>query len=358
MRVRRRMAGAAGASVLVLMAVGCGGPAATPGPGASAERVTPAEPLPMVSAARAATWTGTDHTARPLRLKPTRLARGHPSDLAHIRLDDDLKGMVPYYLTVSYTNTGKAAVSQVYPERNFSLTGVDGKAGEQLSLFRTDPLATGNGLPPECQEAGKATLAAGETSAVCQIFMLPKGLKPGNVSYKDDGGDTLLWQIGGALQGAHGVLPAHRPADAVTTDSDRRTATVLATPKSVRPGSPADLSRYDLDADQKKLVPYFVTVVYRNTGTQDLLPSLNDSLTLTGVSGQRARKMIFLDIGGPGVPHCPEAVPHKMLKPGATVTECTVHMLPKGDPPASLTFQGSGDGAQPVTWRAAADDPQ
>ncbi|MFF2805672.1 hypothetical protein ACFVT2_00555 [Streptomyces sp. NPDC058000] len=350
------MAGAAGASVLMLLAVGCGGaPGGKASPGAS-PAVVPAKPLPMVSAARTGTWTGSDHKAHPLRLKPTRLALGHPSDLAHIRLDDDLKGLVPYYLTVSYTNTGKDAVSQLSPQRNFSLNGVDGQAGQQVSLFRTDPLATSNGLPPECQESGKAELAAGETAAFCQIFMLPKGLKPGNVSYKDDGGDTLLWQVGGAQQGARGVLPAHQPADAVTTDSDRRTATVLATPKRVRTGSLADLSRFDLNADQKKLVPYYVTVEYRNTGKQDLLPSLNDSLVLSGASGQQARKMLLLDIGGPGVSQCPEAVPDKMLKPGATVTACTIHMLPKGDPPASLTFQGSGDGAQPVTWRAAADD--
>ncbi|MGV4930035.1 hypothetical protein [Streptomyces sp. BHT-5-2] len=356
MRGRGRIASAMGAGALMLLAVGCGGASgAKAKPGAS-PAVVPAKPLPMESAARTGTWTGSDHKAHPLRLKPTRLAAGHPSDLAHIRLDDNLKGLVPYYLTVSYTNTGKGTVSELYPERNFSVNGVDGQAGEQLSLFRTNPLATGNGLPPECQESGKATLAAGETSAVCQIFMLPKGLKPGNVSYKDDGGGTLLWQIGGAQQGAAGVLPPHQPADVVTTDSDRRTATALATPKNIRTGSLDDLSRFDLRAEEKQLVPYYVTVVYRNTGRYDLLPSLNDSLTLTGVSGRQAQKMTLLDIGGPGVPQCPESVPHKMLKPGATVTECTIHMLPKGDPPASLTFEGSGDGARPVSWRATADD--
>ncbi|WP_234430662.1 hypothetical protein [Streptomyces sp. NRRL F-4489] len=355
MRVRRRMAGAAGASLLMLLAVGCAGASGgAPKPGAS-ETVRPAEPLPMESAARAATWTGTDHKTHPLRLKPTRLALGHPSDLAHIRLDDDLKGMVPYYLTVSYTNTGKETADNLYPERNFTVSGTDGQAGEQVSLFRSNPLATGSGLPPECQEAGKAKLAPGETTAVCQIFMLPKGQKPSIVSYKDDGGDTLLWQIAGTQTGAAGVLPAHKPADAVTTDSDRRTATVLATPKSVRTGSLADLSRFDLSAEQKKLVPYYVTVEYRNTGTYDLLPSLNDNLVLTSASGQQVRKMLLLDIGGPGVPQCPDAVPDKMVKPGASVTECTIHMLPKGDPPASLTFQGDGDGARPVTWRATAD---
>ncbi|MFE7312760.1 hypothetical protein ACFU7T_06575 [Streptomyces sp. NPDC057555] len=345
-----------GASALMLLAVGCGGPSGgTARPGASPTAV-PATSLLMESAVRAGTWTGTDHKVHPLRLKPTRLALGHPPDLAHIRLDDNLKGMVPYYLTVSYTNTGKSTVSGLDPERNFSLNGVDGQAGRQLSLFRSNPLATGNGLPPECQEAGRTELAAGETSVFCGIFMLPKGRQPGNVSYKDDGGDTLLWQIGGPQKGTPGVLPAHRPADAVTTDSERRTATVLATPKSVRTGSPADLRRFDLSAEQKRLVPYYVTVEYRNTGSYDLLPDLNDSLVLKGASGAQARKMLLLDIGGPGVPQCPEAVPHKMVKPGATVTECTIHLLSKGDLPAALTFQGSGDGARPVTWQARADD--
>ncbi|MGD3106519.1 hypothetical protein [Streptomyces sp. YGL11-2] len=353
--MRRGMVGAAGVSVLLLLAAGCGGTSGgKAAPGAS-PAVVPAKPLPMESAARAATWTDTDHKPYPLQLKPTRLARGDQSDLAHIRLDSGLKGKVPYYLTFSYTNTGKETEKGLYPERNFSVTGADGQAGQQVSLFRTNPLATDSGLPPECREPGKAQLAAGETTAECVIFMLSKGQKPANVSYKDDGGDTLLWQIGGTQGGAAGVLPANKPADAATTDSERHTVTVLATPKSVRAGSLDDLSRFDLNADQKKLIPYYVTVEYKNTGKYDLLPSMNDSLTLTTVSGQQARKMILLDIGGPGVAQCPEATPDKMVKPGATVTECTIHMLPKGDPPASLTFRGNGDGAQPVTWRAIPD---
>ncbi|MFG2397566.1 hypothetical protein [Streptomyces lydicus] len=349
-----RLAGAAGMGALLLLAVGCAGGDTGRKPGA-AESVTPARPLPMKPTPRRATWTGSDHTAHPLRLTPTRLARGSDSDLSHIRLDDDLKGMVPYYLTFSYTNTGKATVKNLSPERNFSVNAADGQAAQAVSLFRTDPLATDSGLPPECRESGTSELAAGATSAICQIFMLPRSRPPATVSYKDDGGDTLMWQVGGAKGGADGVLAPDVPADGITTDSRDRPVSLRITPKGVRTGSLADLSRFDLDADQKKMIPFYVTMQYRNSGKYDVVPGMSDGVTLRTAGGRTVRKMTLLDIGGPGVAKCPEAVPYKMVKPNGVVTECSVHLLPKGDAPAAVVFTGAGAGSPSVTWRAQVD---
>ncbi|MFI0785218.1 hypothetical protein ACH4Q6_06425 [Streptomyces lydicus] len=349
-----RLAGAAGTSALLLLAVGCAGGDAGRQP-AAAESVTPAKPLPMKPTPRRATWTGTDHTAHPLRLTPTRLARGSDSDLSHIRLDGDLKGMVPYYLTFSYTNTGKGTVKNLSPERNFSVNGTDGQAAQAVSLFRSNPLATGSGLPPECRESGKSELAAGATAAICQIFMLPKSQQPATVSYKDDGGDTLMWQVGGAKGGPGGVLDPDMPADGITTDSRDRPVSLRITPKGVRTGSLADLSRFDLDADQKKMTPYYVTMQYRNSGKYDVLPSMSDGVTLRTTGGQTVQKMTLIDIGGPGVATCPAAVPDKMVKPNGVVTECSVHLLPKGDSPAAVVFTGDGHDSPSVTWRAQVD---
>ncbi|MGY5124066.1 hypothetical protein [Streptomyces nigrescens] len=353
-----RIAGAAGISALMLLAVGCaGGPGAGKAKPGASEAVTPAKPLPMKATPRPATWTDADHKAHRLRITPTRLARGSDSDLAHIQLDDDLKGMVPYYLTFSYTNTGKKTVSEVDPARNFSVNGADGQAAEQVSLFRSNPMATSSGLPPECRESGAAELAAGATAAICRIFMLPKDQRPATVSYKDDGGDTLIWQVGGGKGGASaGVLPAGKPADGITEDSRSRPIPLLITPKGVRAGSLADLSRFDLDADEKKLIPYYVTMQYRNRGKYDLLPSMSDGVALRTTGGRTVQKLTLIDIGGPGVGRCPDAVPHKMVKPGGTVTECSIHLLPKGDPPAAVVFSGEGAGSERVTWRASADD--
>ncbi|MGW7485728.1 hypothetical protein [Streptomyces sp. NPDC054786] len=356
MRVPIRIAGAASVGALMLLAVGCaGGPGAGKAKPGATEAVTPAEPLPMKATPRPATWTGTDHKAHQLRITPTRLARGSDSDLAHIQLDDEFKGMVPYYLTFSYTNTGKDTVSDVSPERNFSVNGADGQAAEQLSLFRSNPMATDSGLPPECRESGKARLAPGATAAICGIFMLPKGGQPATVSYKDDGGDTLIWRVGGGKGGASaGVLPVGKPADGITTDSRSRPVSLRITPKGVRTGSLADLSRFDLDADEKKLVPFYVTMEYRNSGKYDLLPSMSDGVALRTVGGRTVKKLTLIDIGGPGVSQCPEAVPHKMVKPNGTVTECSIHLLPKGDAPAAVLFDGEGEGSEPVTWQAPA----
>ncbi|MFD7104000.1 hypothetical protein [Streptomyces celluloflavus] len=358
-RVRRRITGAVGAGVVMLLAAGCAG-AATGGkasPGASAS-VVAAEPLPLPPTPRAVTWTDSDHKAHPLRVTPTRLARGDAANLEHVRLDDDLKGMVPYYLTFSYTNTGKAPVSGVDPTGNFSVNGADGRAGQPVSLFRTNPLATSSGQPEECRESGRARLAAGETAALCQIFMLPKDRKVATVSYKDDGGDTFLWDIDGAAAEGNtaGVLPAGRPADSVTQDTYDHAVPVHLTPKGVRTGSLADLDRFDLSAETKKMVPYYVTIEYRNTGKYDLLPSMKDGVVLRSAGGQEAKKMLLLDIGGPGVGRCPESVPHGMVRPQATVTECSIHLLPKGDRPVTVVFQGKGQGAQPVVWRATGGD--
>ncbi|MFI9051663.1 hypothetical protein [Streptomyces sp. NPDC053427] len=353
MRVRRGMAGAAGVGVFMLLAVGCGGASmsgkATP---KAPDAVHPAKPLPMQTTPQKATWTDSEDTSYPLRIAPTRLARGSDSDLKGVRLDDDLKGKVPYYFTFSYTNTGKGTVNRPSPARNISVNGADGQAAQQVSLFSGNPLATSSGMPRECREPGKTTLAPGDSATECEIFMMPKGAQPATVSYKDDGSDTLLWKVDGPKGGASGgVLPEGKPADGGTGDSSSRPVTLRITPKSVRTGSSADLSRFDLNADQKKLVPYYVTMQYRNTGKYDLLPSLNDKVLLRSAGGQEAKKLLLIDIGGPGVPQCPDAVPDKMVKPGATVTVCSIHMMAKGDPPVALVFQGEGHPS--VTWRAA-----
>ncbi|WP_432140338.1 hypothetical protein [Streptomyces sp. bgisy084] len=353
-----RIAGAVGVSTLMLLTAGCaGGPGAGKAQPGAPEAVTPAKPLPMKATPRPATWTDSDDTAHRLRITPTRLARGSDSDLVHIQLDDDLKGMVPYYLTFSYTNTGKKTVREVDPARNFSVNGADGQAAEQVSLFGSNPMATGSGEPPECRESGAAELAAGATAAICQIFMLPKEQRPATVSYKDDGGDTLIWQVGGGKGGASaGLLPAGKPADGSTEDARSRPVPLRITPKGVRTGSLADLSRFDLDADDKKLIPYYVTMQYRNSGTYDLLPSMSDGVTLRTTGGQTVQKLTLIDIGGPGVGRCPDAVPHQMVKPGGTVTECSIHLLPKGDTPAAVVFDGAGEGSEQLVWRASMDN--
>ncbi|MFI6088503.1 hypothetical protein [Streptomyces sp. NPDC051218] len=132
-----------------------------------------------------------------MKIAPKRIARGAAADLKDVQLDDDLKGTIPYYLTVSYTNTGSSALSEPTPQSNFTITLANGTPGKAISLWNSDTLATepSSPLPEDCDKGGPATLAPGDTTTACQLVMLPKG-EPATVAYTDDAGDTLLWKVG------------------------------------------------------------------------------------------------------------------------------------------------------------------
>ncbi|MGJ3560134.1 hypothetical protein ACR6C2_22215 [Streptomyces sp. INA 01156] len=126
---------------------------------------------------RKATWTDRN-TTHQLTLAPTRLARGTAADLDQVgNSAHDLKGMVPYYLTVTYTNTGSEALSGPDPENNFTVTLADGTPGRVFSLWNRNPLATESGfsLPDDCHEAGPAAVQSGAEATVCALVMLPEG---------------------------------------------------------------------------------------------------------------------------------------------------------------------------------------
>ncbi|MGW4239388.1 hypothetical protein ACWEJP_21645 [Streptomyces sp. NPDC004749] len=360
-RTSRALVAAAGVGALAVLATGCGGgTSASSGDGDSEQAGKrsgkPATPVAVASSPQAATWTDGDDKARPIELAPKSLARGSAADLAHVQLDDDMKGMVPYYLTFSVTNTGRGALDRPDPESGFAVVGADGRPGERLMLM-ANPLATGSGSPESCDKGVPATLAAGRTAEACQVFMLPKGQEPTAVSYTDDDAAPLIWKAGDGKSGASGgVLAAGASADSVWRNSDDRPVPVKITPKSVRAGDIADLSRFDLDEDEKELVPYYVTVEYRNTGEYDLYPGLQDDLELRSASGQPSRPLVLIDIGGPGVGECPDATPDEMVKPGATVTQCSIHLLARTDRPATFTLSGDDPKARPLTWTATVTD--
>lgn len=363
-RSRNRWTAAASATgALALLITGCGGNGSTDDNGKDTPGGTTASPaaahrLPLKSASHQTTWTGTGSKQGAFRLKLTAksLERGARADLSQVQLGEDLAGMVPYYLTVAYTNTGKTAITSPDPVSDTSVAGPDGQAAERLTVMRSDTLATGSGLPSQCDQPAPATLAPGDTAEVCQVFMLPKKTSPTTVAYSGDESGTILWRVGDGRKKdeSDGVLPAHKPVDSVWTDSDDRPVTVRVTPKSIRAGTIADLSRFKLDADQKKQIPYYVTVEYRNTGQHRLYPGLRDGVILTTAGGQPTPKLTLLDLGGDGVTQCPKAVPNEMVAPDHTVAVCSIHILPKGDRPATLTYRGEGSEPATFTWDATA----
>ncbi|MFF7648955.1 hypothetical protein ACFZCY_03660 [Streptomyces sp. NPDC007983] len=353
-----RMVGAVTvAGALALLATGCGGA----GGGGTADAAkkpdkassTPAPPLPMETAAKKATWTDRDRT-RQLKVAPERLVQGKESDLERVRLDGDVDGMVPFYLTVSYTNTGKETLDLPDPENNFTITLADGTPGRPIALMNTNPLATESGVPKECDKSGPATLAPGRTGEACQIVMLPKARTPAIVSYTDEASGALTWKIGDGegYTGTNGLMTVGQSADAMWQD-DNRDVPMTVTLTGMRKGDIGDLSRFQLSADQKKMTPYYVTLRYRNTGAHVLLPTMQDNVGVSTAGGQQLRPTTFMDFSAPGngIEGCRSAVAHTRLKPKSSLTMCSVHLMPEGDQPVAVTFKGEGRGAHQFGWR-------
>ncbi|MFD3616545.1 hypothetical protein ACFWWT_15180 [Streptomyces sp. NPDC058676] len=319
--------------------------------------------LPVESTERKATWSDQSATHE-LTIAPSRLARGTATDLEHVQLDADLKGMVPYYLTGAYTNTGSAPLEQPDPEADFTVTLADGTPGKAVSLWNSNSLSTESSasLPDNCDKAGPASVAAGATATVCRLVMLPKGHEPATVAYADEAGDTLLWKVGDGKGDDDGgrLLAAGTTADSTYENAATKGGAVpiRVTPKSVRAGSLKDLDDYELSDTQKNMVPWYVTLAYRNAGTEKLLPTMDDGVNLRSAGGRDVQPLALLDLSfsntaaGEGIDECRGSIPNTRLEPNSALTLCTVHLLPKGDKPAMVSFQGEGKGAKTLTWRA------
>ncbi|WKX71360.1 hypothetical protein [Streptomyces sp. XD-27] len=329
----------------------------------------PAKPLPVESTVRQATWTssivkGTESrdTTHQLKIAPRRLTQGTAADLEHVPLGDELQGMVPHYLTVSYTNTGSEPLIHPDPEDNFTITLADGTPGKVFSLSETTPHASpsGSGQPNNCDESGGGeSLDAGATATRCQVVMLPKGHKPATVAYSDEAGGTLLWKVGDG-KGDGKLLPAGKTADSAWKDSLSKgeSVPIRVTPKSVRAGSLADLRDYDLGDDRKNLVPWYVTLEYRNVGKEELLPMMDDDgvgvRTAGGLDVQSANLLDLSFSGeGDGIDGCRGHASKDRLRPNSALSLCTIHLIPKGDRPAVVSFRGKGKAAHPLVWRAS-----
>jgi len=115
----------------------------------------------------------------------------------------------------------------------------------------------------------------------------------------------------------------------------------------VRRGKISDLKDFDLDAKQKKTVPYYVDAKYENLGklalTRHLIePSIEDR------DGEEYRPIQLIVLSGTFKP-CPEYSDAK-LKPGESFTGCSPVLLPKGKQFDRVRFEGDVT-KDPLFWR-------
>jgi hypothetical protein len=104
---------------------------------------------------------------------------------------------------------------------------------------------------------------------------------------------------------------------------------------TVRKGSISDLSDFDLDAQSKLGVPFYITEVVKNVGkAAGQVSGWGGALTVENAAGDDIDSITLLG----DFPTC-QGDPPDTLAPGKQFTECDVYIAPAGQSVASVAFQ-------------------
>jgi hypothetical protein len=104
---------------------------------------------------------------------------------------------------------------------------------------------------------------------------------------------------------------------------------------TVRKGSISDLSDFDLDAQTKLGVPFYITEVVKNVGkATGTVSGWGGALTVVNVAGDDLDTITLLG----DFPTC-QGDPPDTLAPGRQFTECDVYIAPRGQSVASVAYQ-------------------
>ncbi|MFE3655058.1 hypothetical protein [Streptomyces sp. NPDC059165] len=348
--------GAMAAAAIPLLA-GCVG---EQGAGGAVERA-PERPaswtdLPVRTGTRDVVHTDTDHRSYEVRITVKSLVRGSEEDMRGARVDEERKGMVPHYLTFEVTNTGRKKIPAAYMVySNLALNGTDWTRGEKVHVRGGRP----GGVELPCADTAPKTLAPGDSYDTCVTYVLPEGVGVLSLThnadgYLDEGGAVATWPVEGGVKAASAGL--REPGDTVRVRWDAREDGVLELPAtlvSVQRGSAADLTGLDLDLNEneRRGVPYYVSVTYTNTGPKDLYAAQADRVRLLTKGGRQIRgKTPF--VHDTKIPGCPSDWSARMIPPGDSVTECSIHLVTDdGDKPFAVGFAEAGRPGL-VAWRA------
>jgi hypothetical protein len=118
---------------------------------------------------------------------------------------------------------------------------------------------------------------------------------------------------------------------------------------TVKQGSISDLSSFDLDAQTKLGVPFYITEVVKNVGkAASQVSGWGGALTVDNAAGDEIDSITLLG----DFPTC-QGDPPDSLAPGKQFTECDVYVAPKGQSVASVPFQNYDNTTMAqttVTW--------
>lgn len=313
--------------------------------------------LPVETGARDVVHTALDEKTYPVRLSVEGLVRGPDDALDGVRLDDGLKGKVPYYLTYEVTNTGKKEIPDPYEVfRNLTVTGTDWLPGTQVHLSGDTGRASAF-----CKDSAPDTLAPGASYTSCGTYMLAEDVGVMAVTHLSGGGmigpasQVTTWPVEGGFAEAAADVAAQGDAITVRWDagtSDGGVVELPATLESVREGSPDDLAGTVFDDAEPHRTPYYVTISYLNPGETDLPVGQSDSVRVITEGGQQIGGIPRSFADGLDIAACPSGEDESVIPPGGTVEQCTIYLTADGDEPFVVGFEVAGEEAGLTGWRA------
>jgi hypothetical protein len=131
------------------------------------------------------------------------------------------------------------------------------------------------------------------------------------------------------------------------TGAEPKKSRLGVTVVKVRKGKISDLKDFDLDAKQKKTVPYYVDAKYENLAKVALTRHIIEP-TIEDRDGQEYAPIQLIVLSGTFKP-CPDVSDAK-LKPGESFTGCAPVLLPKGKQFDRVRFEGDVT-KDPLFWR-------
>ena len=131
----------------------------------------------------------------------------------------------------------------------------------------------------------------------------------------------------------------------------KETTTLAIDVKTVRAGTIGDLRNFQLDAQSKTGVPFYVTASFTNVGAKTVKPSgIFGTVDALDVAGDKLPELNLIG----DFPKCEGTAPDQ-LAPGASYTDCQVYIAPAGHRVAKVVFDHFVDTATSsvetkITW--------
>ena len=218
-------------------------------------------------------------------------------------------------------------------------------AAATLLLASCSSSATSGRGAPDVAPSGPASSggAAAPSSEVSQRVTTPPAPSAPSLPASSEPADGGLTPTGTTVKvGTVARVPYE-------TDTLSKESSVLAiSVVSVRPGSIADLKGFDLDAQTKNGVPFYVTARFADVGGKAVKPS--GIFGVINAYNGAGDKLSELDLIG-DFPRC-DGLPPQSLAPGHDFTMCQVYVAPAGQHVQQVVFDHFvKDTETKVTWR-------